>query len=98
MERILVPAKDGSQIPLVQLADIDYVRGPQVIKTEGTYLTGYVLFDMKPGNAEVDVVEACQRFLAEKRASGEFSRHTTRMSSIAVIDRPGRAGPPRLMR
>ena len=72
MERILVPAKDGSQIPLIQLADIDYVRGPQVIKTEDTYLTGYVLFDMKPGNAEVDVVEACQRFLAEKRASGEF--------------------------
>ena len=54
---------DGSQIPLTQLADIRYVRGPQVIKSEDTFLIGYVLFDKKPGFAEVDVVEACQRYL-----------------------------------
>ncbi len=40
-----------------------YKRGPMVIKSEDTKLVGYVLFDMKPGNAEVDVVEATQRYL-----------------------------------
>jgi Cu(I)/Ag(I) efflux system membrane protein CusA/SilA len=48
------------------------VRGPQVIKSEDTFLTGYVLFDMKPGYAEVDVVEQCQAFLREKIESGEL--------------------------
>ncbi len=33
---------------------------------------GYVLFDMKAGKAEVNVVEDCQHYLQEKIASGEF--------------------------
>lgn len=48
------------------MANIVYRRGPQVIKSENTFLTGYVLFDMKPGNAEVDVVEEAQRYLQGK--------------------------------
>jgi Cu(I)/Ag(I) efflux system membrane protein CusA/SilA len=70
--KILVPAADGTQIPLIQLAQLRYVRGPQAIKSEDTFLVGYVLFDMKAGYAEVDVVEDCQRYLKEKIASGEF--------------------------
>jgi Cu(I)/Ag(I) efflux system membrane protein CusA/SilA len=72
LDKILVPAADGSQIPLIQLAEIRYVRGPQAIKSEDTFLVGYVVFDMKGGFAEVDVVEQCQRYLKEKIASGEF--------------------------
>lgn len=70
--QVLVPALDGAQIPLAQLTDIRYVRGPEAIKSEDTFLIGYVLFDMKPGQAEVDVVEACQRYLDSKKASGEL--------------------------
>ncbi len=72
LEKILVPAADGSQIPLIQLAEIRYVRGPQAIKSEDTFLVGYVLFDMKEGFAEVDVVEDCQQYLKSKINSGEF--------------------------
>jgi Cu(I)/Ag(I) efflux system membrane protein CusA/SilA len=73
MEKILVPAKGGKQqIPFTELAEIRYVRGPQVIKSEDTFLTGYVLFDMKLGNAEVDVVEHCQQYLQEKIDSGQL--------------------------
>ncbi|GIW97126.1 MAG: cation transporter [Pirellulaceae bacterium] len=70
--RILVPTPDGVQIPLEQLAEIRYVRGPQVLKSEDTFLLGYVLFDKKPEFAEVDVVEDCQRFLQQKIESGEL--------------------------
>ena len=70
--RILVPTPMGPQIPIEQLADIRYVRGPQMIKSEDTFLVGYVLFDMKPGNAEVDVVEDAQAFLRGKIDSGEL--------------------------
>ncbi|RJP25959.1 MAG: efflux RND transporter permease subunit [Candidatus Omnitrophota bacterium] len=69
---ILVPSPTGAQIPLRELAEIRYVRGPQMIKSEDTFLVGYVLFDKKPGYAEVDVVEQCQRHLQEKIRDGEF--------------------------
>ncbi len=69
---ILVAASGDEQIPLRQLADIRYVRGPQVIKSEDTFLTGYVLFDKKEGFAEVDVVEHCQRYLDQAREDGRF--------------------------
>ncbi len=72
LEKILIPASDGSQIPLIQLAEIRYVRGPQAIKSENTFLVGYVLFDKKPGYAEVDVVEDCQQYLKTKIDNGEF--------------------------
>ena len=68
--RILVAAPDGTQIPLEQLTEIRYVRGPQAIKSEDTFLVGYVLLDKKPGFAEVDVVEDCQRFLKQKIDEG----------------------------
>ncbi len=73
MKKILVPAKNGTQIPLSQVAEINYVRGPQAIKSEDTFLTAYVLFDMKPGEAEVNVVEECARFLQEKVDNGELT-------------------------
>ncbi len=72
LEKILVSTSNGAQIPLVQLAEIRYLRGPQAIKSENTFLVGYVLFDMKSGFAEVDVVEECRRFLQAKIESGEF--------------------------
>ena len=72
MRRILVPASDGTQIPLEQLATIRYVRGPMAIKSEDTFLVGYVLFDKQEGFAEVDVVESAQTYLSAKIASGEF--------------------------
>jgi Cu(I)/Ag(I) efflux system membrane protein CusA/SilA len=72
IEETLVSAHDGTQIPLRQLATIEYVRGPQVIKSEDTFLVGYVIFDKKDGYAEVDVVEQAQRFLEDKVDSGEL--------------------------
>ncbi|SDB08572.1 Cu(I)/Ag(I) efflux system membrane protein CusA/SilA [Desulfonatronum thiosulfatophilum] len=72
LERILVDAPGGRRIPLNQLADIVYVRGPQVIRSEDTFLTGYVLFDMRPGFAEVEVVEAARDHLLSKIETGEF--------------------------
>ena len=38
-----------AQIPLGQLADFRYVRGPQAIRSEDTFLVGYVIFDRLAG-------------------------------------------------
>jgi Cu(I)/Ag(I) efflux system membrane protein CusA/SilA len=72
LEKILVSSPKGEQIPLSQLATIRYVRGPQMIKSEDTFLTGYVLFDKKPRYAEVDVVEQAKTYLDDKIKNGEL--------------------------
>lgn len=72
--RILVTSKEGAQVPLEQLAEIRYVRGPQVIKAEDTFLTAYVTFGSDKGFAEIDVVEAARKYLIEKEEAGELIR------------------------
>jgi Cu(I)/Ag(I) efflux system membrane protein CusA/SilA len=73
---ILVPAPDGTQIPLLELSEIRFVRGPMVIKSEDTFLVGYVIFDKKPGYAEVDVVEDAEKYLKGKINGGELEIST----------------------
>lgn len=68
--KILVPAQTGmgsrpAQIPLEQVADIVYARGPQMIRSEDSFLVGYVLFDKADGYSEVEVVERAQQFLRD---------------------------------
>jgi len=70
--QILIPASSGVQIPLRELAEIKFRRGPMVIKAEDTFLVGYVIFDKKTGFAEVDVVKTAGNYLDEKILSGEF--------------------------
>ena len=72
LQEVLVPTITGAQIPLSQLGSLKFVRGPQVIKSENTFLVGYVLFDKKPDFAEVDVVKAARDYLQDKIASREF--------------------------
>jgi copper/silver efflux system protein len=72
MERLLLPTPSGAQIPLSQVANINYSRGPMAIKTEDTFLVAYVTFGSKAGLAEVDVIEQCRDYLASKLDSGEW--------------------------
>ncbi|RJE70441.1 efflux RND transporter permease subunit [Reichenbachiella sp. MSK19-1] len=66
LAEIYVPTPTGVQVPMGELVDIEYVQGPQMIKSENTFLLGYVLLDKKQGYAEVDVVEEAQRFIQNK--------------------------------
>ena len=72
IKKILVPTPTGAQVPLGELVTLEYVRGPQMIKSEDTFLVGYVLFDKKENYAEVDVVNDAQKYIQEKVDSGEL--------------------------
>ena len=72
IKRILIPAMNGVQIPLSEIADIDYSRGAQMIRSENTFLNGYVIFDKNEGKAEVDVVDEASKVLQEKMSSGSL--------------------------
>jgi copper/silver efflux system protein len=73
LKRILIPAINGTQIPLGEIADIDYTRGAQMIKSENTFLVGYVIFDKNEGEAEVNVVGDAAGILKNKITSGEIN-------------------------
>lgn len=72
LEQIYVPVEKGSPVPLNELATIRYEQGPQVIKSEDTFLVGYVLFDKMDGYAEVNVVENAQAMIQSKIDAGEL--------------------------
>jgi len=72
LKNIYVPTQKGSPVPLGELVDIRYEQGPQVIKSEDTFLVGYVLFDKLDGFAEVNVVENAQALIKQKIQSGEL--------------------------
>ena len=65
LRRILVPTMSGSQIPLAELADIEFVSGPAMLRDENGMLTGYVYVDL----ADRDVgryVEDAKKAVQEK--------------------------------
>ncbi|NMM48263.1 efflux RND transporter permease subunit [Marinigracilibium pacificum] len=73
LKKILLPTPTGVQIPLEQIADIEYVKGPQAIKSEETFLTGYVLFDRKSEFSEVEVVEEAKGAIDAAISSGRLN-------------------------
>lgn len=72
LHNIYVPVEKGSPVPLGELVEIRYEQGPQVIKSEDTFLIGYVLFDKLDGFAEVDVVENAQALIQENIDNGSL--------------------------
>ena len=72
LKQIYIPVEKSSPVPLSELATIRYEQGPQVIKSEDTFLVGYVLFDKLDGFAEVSVVENAQALIQQKIDSGEL--------------------------
>lgn len=73
LKNILIPTPMGVQVPLSDLVNVKYSRGPQLIKSEDTFLVGYVIFDKEDQYAEVDVVENAQKYLQDKIKDGEIN-------------------------
>ncbi|WP_215222866.1 efflux RND transporter permease subunit [Echinicola shivajiensis] len=72
IEQLLVSTSDGQQVPIGEMAKLEYRPGPKVIKSEDSFLVGYVLLDKQDGVAEVTVVENAQQYLKHKIDSGEL--------------------------
>jgi Cu(I)/Ag(I) efflux system membrane protein CusA/SilA len=65
LERVLVATPSGAQVPLGQLADLELVSGPAMIRDEGGMLAGYVYVDMT-GRDVGGYVEDLKRAVGEK--------------------------------
>ncbi|WP_291728311.1 efflux RND transporter permease subunit [Bernardetia sp.] len=72
LKKILMATPMGTQVPLSQLLNIEYLQGPQAIKSEETFLVGYVLFDKKEGYSEVSVVNDAQNAISAAIQEGSL--------------------------
>ncbi len=72
LNSIFIPVGEGDPIPLSEVAQIYYEKGPEMIKSEDTFLVGYVLFDKLIDFAEVNVVENAQSAINDKINNGEL--------------------------
>ena len=73
LERVLISAPDGTQVPLREVAEVNFTRGPQMIRSEDTFLTAYVTFGGQSGLAEVDVVEEARDHLRSMVEAGALT-------------------------
>ena len=74
LSSILVPAADGTQIPLGQVASIRFTLGASMISSENTFLVGYITFDKSDSKeAEVDVVNAAKKHIDELVAAHKIN-------------------------
>ncbi|BBM03545.1 efflux RND transporter permease subunit [Microbulbifer sp. GL-2] len=66
LEQILVPASDGSQVPLNQLADLGFRTGPPMIRNEDGQLVGLVFVDLKGDVGVADYVNRAKQVVADQ--------------------------------
>ena len=69
---IYVPTPNGNPIPLKELVTLTYKKGPQVIKSEDTFLIGYVLFDKLADEVELTVIDRAQKAIQGQIDRGEL--------------------------
>ena len=72
LKGILVPTPTGVQVPLGELADLEYERGPQNIKSENTFLVSYVIFDIGDTFTESEVIANIQSVLDQRINEGSL--------------------------
>jgi Cu(I)/Ag(I) efflux system membrane protein CusA/SilA len=65
LERVLVATPAGAQVPLRQVADLQFATGPDMIRSEGGQLVNFVFADIG-GRPIGDYVEEARRVVAEK--------------------------------
>lgn len=94
LKRVLIPTPTGAQIPLAMVADIDYQRGPPVIKSEDARPNAWIYVDISTSDIGGYVAKA-KRVLDEQVAvpagytitwSGQFEymeRAAARLSIVA---------------
>ena len=93
LKKVFVAAKDGTQIPITQLADIYFVTGPAMINSENGLLRAYVLLNVR-GRDMVGFVEEAEKRVKEKfelpagyfvEWSGQFENQVRSTKTIMIL-------------
>ncbi|MFN3710094.1 MAG: efflux RND transporter permease subunit [Alishewanella aestuarii] len=71
--QVLVATPAGYSVPLIELAEIHYERGPQMIRSENSFLTAYITFGAERGIADVEAVAQVEAYLQQLLSQGELT-------------------------
>jgi Cu(I)/Ag(I) efflux system membrane protein CusA/SilA len=66
LERVFVPTPDGAQIPITQVADIEFRTGPPSLRNEDGQIVGIVFVDVNDRIGIADYVDLARRVVAER--------------------------------
>ncbi|WNG41303.1 efflux RND transporter permease subunit [Archangium violaceum] len=93
LREVLVPTPGGAQVPLGQVADIRFVNGPPMIRSEDGKLVGYVFVD--PGDVPIADYVQTARAVVEKEVrlpdgvrvewSGQFQYFERAKEKLKVV-------------
>lgn len=72
LQNLLLEGADKIMIPLGQVASVEYERGPEAIRAEDTFLTGFVLFDGQSGADMGKVARSVTDSLRRWQENGEL--------------------------
>mgnify|MGYP002700267610 CR=1 FL=1 len=68
LEKVLVPTKTGTQVPITEVADINFRTGAPMIRNEDGQLVGFVFIDIKGDLGVADYVTQAKQVVAEQVA------------------------------
>ncbi|MFC6633086.1 efflux RND transporter permease subunit [Microbulbifer taiwanensis] len=68
LERVLVPTPGGAQVPIGEVADIEFRTGAPMIRNEDSQLVGLVFVDLKGDIGVADYVREARQVIADKVA------------------------------
>ncbi len=95
IKRILITTPTGAQIPLSEVAKIQYRNGPSMIRDENASLVGYVYIDIDPKEVDIGTyVSSAKDLLSEKLKlpegyliswSGQFENMTRVKERLKVV-------------
>lgn len=71
--QVLMATPAGYSVPLIELAEIRYERGPQMIRSENSFLTAYITFGAERGIADVEAVAQVEAYLQQLLSQGELT-------------------------
>lgn len=66
LERVLVPTTNGAQIPISQVADLNFRTGPPMLRNEDGQLVGFVFVDVNEDIGIADYVDIAKQVVAER--------------------------------
>jgi len=70
LANIWLQSPAGYQIPLGEVAEITFRRGPGMIRGEDTFLVAYITFDKEPGHADLSVIQQATQMINEQIENG----------------------------
>ena len=68
LEQVLVPTKTGTQVPITEVANIEFRTGAPMIRNEDGQLVGFVFVDIKGDVGVADYVTQAKQVVAEQVA------------------------------